>query len=201
MPEVVTFGEAMVSLRSRAALRMGGEVQLSVAGSESNVAIGLARLGHDVAWVGAVGNDEPGRLIQRTLRAENVDTSHLRFSDDSFTGFIAFDQPAHDITRVSYHRRGSAGSTLTPAECLTALTTPSPARDPPLSPVRDPPPPPPVPPPAPAVRDPPLPLVARCLRASSTSPASRRLSPTPPAPRRWPQYRLLLLLGSRFRWM
>ncbi|WP_020390424.1 sugar kinase [Kribbella catacumbae] len=121
MPEVLTFGEAMVSLRSKAALRMGGDVHLSVAGSESNVAIGLARLGHDVAWLGAVGNDEPGRLIQRTLRAENVDTSYLRFSDDSFTGFIAFDQPAHDITRVSYHRRGSAGSTLTATECLAAL--------------------------------------------------------------------------------
>ncbi len=123
MPEVLTFGEAMVSLRSKAALRMGGDVHLSVAGSESNVAIGLARLGHDVAWLGAVGNDEPGRLIQRTLRAENVDTSFLRFSDDSFTGFIAFDQPAHDITRVSYHRRGSAGSTITADECTTALTT------------------------------------------------------------------------------
>ncbi|NEA33917.1 sugar kinase [Streptomyces sp. SID13031] len=121
MPEVLTFGEAMVSLRSSRALRLGGDVHLSVAGSESNVAIGLARLGHDVAWLGAVGNDEPGRLIQRTLRAENVDTSHLRFTDDSFTGFIAFDQPAHDITRVSYHRRGSAGSTLTAAECVAAV--------------------------------------------------------------------------------
>jgi 2-dehydro-3-deoxygluconokinase len=122
MPDVLTIGEAMVSLRSPRALRLGGDVHLSVAGSESNVAIGLARLGHDVAWLGAVGNDEPGRLIQRTLRAENVDTTHLRFTDDSFTGFIAFDQPAHDITRVSYHRRGSAGSTLTPAECVAALT-------------------------------------------------------------------------------
>ncbi|MFI5712264.1 sugar kinase [Kribbella sp. NPDC051620] len=122
MPDVLTIGEAMVSLRSSRALRLGGEVHLSIAGSESNVAIGLARLGHDVAWLGAVGNDEPGRLIQRTLRAENVDTRHLRFTDDSFTGFIAFDQPAHDITRVSYHRRGSAGSTLTSAECVAALT-------------------------------------------------------------------------------
>ncbi|WP_328327542.1 sugar kinase [Kribbella sp. NBC_00382] len=124
MPDVLTIGEAMVSLRSPRALRLGGDVHLSVAGSESNVAIGLARLGHDVAWLGAVGNDEPGHLIQRTLRAENVDTRYLRFSDDSFTGFIAFDQPAHDITRVSYHRRGSAGSTLTPAECVAALTDP-----------------------------------------------------------------------------
>lgn len=126
MPDVLTIGEAMVSLRSPRALRLGGDVHLSVAGSESNVAIGLARLGHDVAWLGAVGNDEPGHLIQRTLRAENVDTRYLRFTDDSFTAFIAFDQPAHDITRVSYHRRGSAGSTLTPTECLAALTASTP---------------------------------------------------------------------------
>jgi 2-dehydro-3-deoxygluconokinase len=126
MADVLTFGEAMVSIRSRAPLRLGGDAQLSVAGSESNVAIGLARLGHRPAWLGAVGNDEPGRLVQRTLRAEGVDTTHLRFSDESFTGFIAFDQPAHDITRVSYHRRGSAGSTLTAKECLAAIAAESP---------------------------------------------------------------------------
>ena len=85
------------------------------------MAIGLARLGHQAAWVGAVGNDEPGRLIQRTLRAEGVATEWLRFSDESFTGFIAFDQPSHDITRVSYHRRGSAGSTLTADESVAAI--------------------------------------------------------------------------------
>ncbi|GAA1546202.1 sugar kinase [Kribbella lupini] len=126
MPEVLTLGETMVSLRTRAAMRLGGEAHLSIAGSESNVAIGLSRLGHQAAWLGAVGNDEPGRLIHRTLRAEGVDTSYVRFSDTDFTGFIAFDQPAHDITRVSYHRRGSAGSTLTPDECVEAITSAAP---------------------------------------------------------------------------
>ncbi|TCO34168.1 2-dehydro-3-deoxygluconokinase [Kribbella steppae] len=126
MTDLLTIGETMVSLRTARPMRLGGDAHLSIAGSESNVAIGVSRLGHQVAWLGAVGNDEPGRLIQRTLRAEGVDTSWLRFSDESFTGFIAFDQPSHDITRVSYHRRGSAGSTLTSAECLTALQAASP---------------------------------------------------------------------------
>lgn len=121
MTDLLTIGETMVSLRTPRAMRLGGDAHLSIAGSETNVAIGLARLGHTAAWLGAVGNDEPGRLIERTLRAEAVDTSWMRFSDTDFTGFIAFDQPSHDITRVSYHRRGSAGSTLTPAECITAL--------------------------------------------------------------------------------
>lgn len=121
MTDLLTIGETMVSLRTARPMRLGGDAHLSIAGSETNVAIGLSRLGHQAAWVGAVGNDEPGRLIQRTLRAEAVDTNWLRFSDDSFTGFIAFDQPSHDITRVSYHRRGSAGSTLTAAEVIAAL--------------------------------------------------------------------------------
>jgi 2-dehydro-3-deoxygluconokinase len=91
------------------------------------VAIGLARLGHDVAWLGVVGEDQPGDLIRRTLRAEGVDTRFVRTADESFTGFIAFDQPAHDITRVSYHRKGSAGSLLTAEECLAALEASAPS--------------------------------------------------------------------------
>ncbi|MEV0804298.1 sugar kinase [Kribbella sp. NPDC050281] len=121
MTDLLTIGETMVSLRTARAMRLGGDAHLSIAGSESNVAIGVSRLGHQAAWVGAVGNDEPGRLIQRTLRAEGVDARRVRFSDESFTGFIAFDQPSHDITRVSYHRRGSAGSTVTADECIAAL--------------------------------------------------------------------------------
>lgn len=124
--DLLTIGETMVSLRTPRPMRLGGDAHLSIAGSESNVAIGLSRLGHRTAWVGAVGDDEPGRLIQRTLRAEGVHTAWLRFSGESFTGFIAFDQPSHDITRVSYHRRGSAAATLTGAECLAALQAASP---------------------------------------------------------------------------
>ncbi|MGZ0151807.1 sugar kinase [Kribbella sp. WER1] len=125
MTDLLTLGETMVSVRTARPMRLGGDAQLSIAGSESNVAIGVARLGHDVTWLSAVGNDEPGRLIQRTLRAENVD-ARVRFADDAFTGFIAFDQPSHDITRVSYHRRGSAASTLTPDETAAAIAELSP---------------------------------------------------------------------------
>ena len=121
MTNLLTIGETMVSVRTARPMRLGGDAHLSIAGSESNVAIGVARLGHDVTWLSAVGNDEPGRLIQRTLRAENVNT-RIRFSDEAFTGFIAFDQPSHDITRVSYHRRGSAASTLTADETTAAVT-------------------------------------------------------------------------------
>ena len=42
-PDVVTLGETMVSLRTGTALRLGGTLTLTMAGAESNVAIGLAR--------------------------------------------------------------------------------------------------------------------------------------------------------------
>ncbi|WP_199551355.1 sugar kinase [Streptomyces sp. N35] len=127
MSGVLTIGEAMVSVRTSAPMELGGVARLSVAGSESNVAIGLARLGHEAAWLGVVGEDQPGRLISRTLRAEGVDTRFIRSTAESFTGLVAFDQPLHDVTRVSYHRKGSAGSLLTAEECLAALEDASPA--------------------------------------------------------------------------
>ena len=57
MTEVLTCGETMAVLRGPGPLRLGGSLELSVAGAESNVAIGLARLGHQAGWVGRVGAD------------------------------------------------------------------------------------------------------------------------------------------------
>ncbi|WP_435807719.1 PfkB family carbohydrate kinase [Streptomyces canus] len=45
------------------------------------VAIGLARLGHRVRWVGRVGADELGALDLCTLRAQGIDTSHAATDD------------------------------------------------------------------------------------------------------------------------
>ncbi|MFJ4674327.1 sugar kinase [Kitasatospora sp. NPDC088783] len=123
MSGVLAVGETMAALRTAAPLRLGGPAQLSVAGSESNVAIGLARLGHEAHWLGAVGADQPGELVLRTLRAEGVGLRYARTAPGAPTGFIAFDRAAHDTTRVSYHRTGSAGSTLTAAETAAAVTS------------------------------------------------------------------------------
>jgi 2-dehydro-3-deoxygluconokinase len=121
-PEVVTFGETMAAMRAGGPLRLGGALQLSVAGAESNVAIGLARLGHRVSWAGRVGADELGALVLRTLRAESVDVSHA-VTDTSGrpTGLLIFEPRLGDLTRVSYYRAGSAGSAVAAGEVLPAL--------------------------------------------------------------------------------
>lgn len=107
---VFTFGESMVALRGSGPLKLGGTMTVSVAGAESNVAIGLARLGHPVHWAGAVGEDEAGELVLRTLRAEGVDVSGAARDAGAPTGLILFEPRLPELTRVHYYRAGSAGS-------------------------------------------------------------------------------------------
>jgi 2-dehydro-3-deoxygluconokinase len=111
----------MMSLRTTGTWRLGSAAITSIAGAESTVAIGLSRLGHAVRWVGRVGADEPGELVLRTLRAEGVDTTAVVRDEDAPTGLILFEQRTPDVTRVLYHRGGSAGSRLTPADAINGL--------------------------------------------------------------------------------
>ena len=120
---VLCVGEAMVSLRCSGRLRLGAPLTTSVAGAESNVAIGLARLGHAVAFVGAVGRDELGALVLRTLRAEGVDVDGVRGDPDRATGVMFREQRTSDVVHVDYVRTGSAGSAIDDGLVTAALAT------------------------------------------------------------------------------
>jgi 2-dehydro-3-deoxygluconokinase len=121
--DVVTIGETMAALRSASPLKLGGSLGLSIAGAESNVAIGLARLGHRVRWVGRTGADELGELVRRTLRAENVDLEYSAVdSAGRPTGLILFERRIGDLVRVAYYRAGSAGSALRADDVFPALS-------------------------------------------------------------------------------
>jgi 2-dehydro-3-deoxygluconokinase len=89
-------------------------LRLRMAGAESNVAIGIRRLGVPAAWIGRLGNDEVGDLIERELRAEGVRAVVRR--DDAPTGLMLKTARAGDLTTVSYYRSGSAGSRLGPED-------------------------------------------------------------------------------------
>jgi 2-dehydro-3-deoxygluconokinase len=112
--EVFTAGEAMALLLAdgHQPLPVADRFVRSFAGSESNVAIGLARLGHRVAFCGRVGADVPGRWIREGLRAEGVDVAGLVTDPDRATGLLLRDSPAGRPVTVSYYRTHSAGSAL-----------------------------------------------------------------------------------------
>lgn len=120
--EVVTIGEALVSLRSAGPLAQGGPLAPGLAGAESNVAIGLARLGHDVEWIGRVGADAFGELVLRELRSEGVRVDRVAVDAEAQTGLMFLEQRTADITRVDYRRTGSAGSRLRPEDLVGVVT-------------------------------------------------------------------------------
>ncbi len=113
--DVVTFGEAMVLHLAEPGVPLAAATSLrrSVAGSELNVAVGLARLGVRTGWFGRLGDDVHGRLIAGVLRAEGIDTSRVRLVPDGWTGLLVRDAHAERPVTVVYHRAGSAASTLT----------------------------------------------------------------------------------------
>ncbi|MER7190593.1 sugar kinase [Streptomyces flaveolus] len=119
--DVLTFGETMLAAQLPGPLAVGAQARTTVAGAESNVAIGLARLGHRAAWAGLVGDDEPGRLILRTLRGEGVDTAQAGVHPEAPTGGLLRERRVADLVRVHYWRTHSAASLLTPADLAPAL--------------------------------------------------------------------------------
>lgn len=92
-------------------LRHSPALDLGTAGAESNTAIGLARLGISVQWVGRVGDDEFGRLITTTMRGEGVQV-HAAVDTGAPTGLLIRERRTSAVTRVTYYRDGSAGSRL-----------------------------------------------------------------------------------------
>ena len=114
MSDLVTLGETMVLLSAPRVgrLRDMASLDLGVAGAESNVAIGVVRLGYTASWIGRVGSDELGALVLATLRRERVDVSTSVVDAGAPTALMVKERRIADLVRVSYYRSGLAGSRL-----------------------------------------------------------------------------------------
>ncbi|WP_019631742.1 sugar kinase [Actinomadura atramentaria] len=116
--DLVTLGETMARLENPVVgpLRHARSLDLGVAGAESNVAIGFARLGGTATWCGRVGDDEFGRLVRTTLAGEGVDVAHVVTDPAAPTALMFKERRSGQLTRVQYYRSGSAGSRLAPGD-------------------------------------------------------------------------------------
>ncbi|MGY4843845.1 carbohydrate kinase family protein [Kocuria sp. MNB10] len=79
---LTVIGEALVDVVSRE----GEEPRAHVGGSPMNVAVGLARLGHDVQFLGRYGRDEYGRQVADHLTGNGV---RLPFDADALPTSVA----------------------------------------------------------------------------------------------------------------
>ncbi|WP_460072633.1 sugar kinase [Streptomyces sp. YKOK-I1] len=110
---LVTVGEVLAVLAAPdpGPLALGTRMRLGLAGAESNVAVGVSRLGGSAVWIGRVGDDELGELTLRELRAEGV--TALAARDPAPTSFLLRERRTATHGRTRYYRTNTAGSRLT----------------------------------------------------------------------------------------
>jgi len=117
--DAITLGEAMLMLVAEepGPLERVQRFTKRTAGAETNVAIGLARLGLKVGWQSRLGTDSMARYLLDAIGGEGVDCSRVARDPDQRTGFM-FKGRVEDGSDppIEYHRRGSAASQLGPDE-------------------------------------------------------------------------------------
>ncbi|MFE9643076.1 sugar kinase [Streptomyces sp. NPDC006365] len=109
---LVTVGEvlAVLAASDTGPLALGSDLRLGLAGAESNVAVGVSRLGGSATWIGRVSDDALGDLILRELRAEGVTTVAAR--DRAPTSLLLRERRTATHSRTRYYRTHTAGARL-----------------------------------------------------------------------------------------
>jgi 2-dehydro-3-deoxygluconokinase len=115
--DVVTLGEAMLRLSSQFGVRLEAahRLDLSVAGSECNVAANLAALGIAATWMSRLPRTQLGRRIIQELTSVGVDVAHVSWSDEGRVGLFFVEpgvKPRPSV--VLYDRADSAFSSMEP---------------------------------------------------------------------------------------
>lgn len=118
MPEIVAVGEALAEIM-RKKVGVGLDVPDDFVGPFPSGAPAIfadqaARLGHSVAFVGAVGADAFGRLILYRLQQDGVDVSLVATIDDLATG-VAFVTYYPDGSRQFIFHIGNSAAGRLPA--------------------------------------------------------------------------------------
>src|SRR5690625_1626087 len=117
--DVVTLGETMVLLEP---FQEGSRMQYSenyrktIGGAESNVAIGLSKLGHQATWISKLGQDPFGRYVYTYLKGEGVNVDYVTFDRNKRTGVYFKETGGFKQTNIYYYRNESAASYMQPED-------------------------------------------------------------------------------------
>lgn len=102
---------AMFRVVSPGPLSVDSLFEFGIGGAESNVAIGLRRLGVSSTWLSALGSDSFGKVIRDTLESEGVHV-HAETDPERHTGLMFKTPVTNADPDVQYYRAGSAASAL-----------------------------------------------------------------------------------------
>ena len=113
--DCITLGESMAlfAADSPGDLSQVSHYTRHIAGAESNVAIGLARLGLRVAWLSRLGGDEIGKFVRQAIASEGVNCDYVSVHPQERTGLMFKTMSVDGADpKVEFHRQGSAASRM-----------------------------------------------------------------------------------------
>ncbi|MBA2342301.1 MAG: sugar kinase [Thermoleophilaceae bacterium] len=112
---MLVLGEVLVELSSPEPLRSARSFELSFSGDALNAAAASAAAGASVGLLACVGDDDLGDALIDRVRELGIEISLLRrVLAQNGIYFVSLD--VHGDRQFVYARRGSAGSTLAPAD-------------------------------------------------------------------------------------
>lgn len=117
--DVATLGEMMMLLVAEqpGPLEQVRSFHKRTAGAETNVAIGLARLGLRVTWASRLGADSLGRYLLAEMQREGIDCSRVAIDREHRTALQIKERVTDGRDPfVESHRKGSAASRMTADE-------------------------------------------------------------------------------------
>ena len=115
----VVCGEALFDVFGGDPTPNGQQLDARIGGSPLNVAIGLARLAHPVAFFGALSTGIMGQRLLRALHDEGVDTQAVARLDAPTTlGLVGLD--AAGVASYAFYGHGCADRRL-PLDALAAV--------------------------------------------------------------------------------
>jgi fructokinase len=117
---ILICGEALFDMFASDLARDPVSFEAYVGGSPFNVAIGLARLGEDVAFFGGISTDLLGEKLIGRLHSEGVKTDYI-CRPETLTTLSVVQKDANGIPAYTFYGEGAADRMVTEADLPTEI--------------------------------------------------------------------------------
>jgi fructokinase len=124
MKKLLCFGEAlidMIGVDAGVSLKNTSSFAKHPGGAPANVAVGAARLGTDVSFIGMVGDDAFGHHLNDTLKENKVDTEGLCFSKEHRTSLAFVSRNEQGDREFVFFREPGADNTITKSDIIPSM--------------------------------------------------------------------------------
>ena len=111
--DVVTLGELLIDFTNNGMSSQGNPMfEANPGGAVPNVMSMLQRLGHDTAFIGKVGNDFFGHMLEDALKEQGIDASGLKFDEKIHTTLALVAKKADGDRDFAFYRNPGADMML-----------------------------------------------------------------------------------------